>query len=82
MLSNEDFKALTLNPEFDTKPMAYKEEPLLVPNGSRFVLFPIQYNAIWQAYKNVEAKFWSAEEVEMSDDALGTSILYISLQYY
>ncbi|KAH6563104.1 hypothetical protein BASA50_004606 [Batrachochytrium salamandrivorans] len=43
-------------------------EPLLKPNPRRFVLFPIQFNEIWQAYKNLEANFWSAEDVEMSDD--------------
>ncbi|TPX42507.1 ribonucleoside-diphosphate reductase [Synchytrium endobioticum] len=48
-----------------------KEEPLLKPNPKRFVLFPIQYHQIWQAYKSSEAKFWSAEEVELSDDAEG-----------
>ena len=30
------------------------------------------HNQVWQAYKNAEAKFWSAEEVELSDDAEGT----------
>ncbi|KAJ3120095.1 Ribonucleoside-diphosphate reductase subunit M2 [Physocladia obscura] len=44
-------------------------EPLLVPNNKRFVLFPIQYHKIWAAYKNAEAKFWSAEEIEFADDA-------------
>ncbi|KAJ8331217.1 hypothetical protein O5D80_000777 [Batrachochytrium dendrobatidis] len=47
------------------------DEPLLKPNPRRFVLFPIQFNEIWQAYKNLEANFWSAEEVEMSDDLNG-----------
>nr|KAJ3423105.1 Ribonucleoside-diphosphate reductase subunit M2 [Polyrhizophydium stewartii] len=44
------------------------DEPLLKPNPRRFVLFPIQFHDVWQAYKNAEANFWSAEEVEMSDD--------------
>ena len=28
-----------------------REEPLLVENKRRFVLFPIKYHEIWQAYK-------------------------------
>ncbi|KAI8922622.1 ferritin-like superfamily [Entophlyctis helioformis] len=50
---------------------AEANEPLLIPNPKRFVLFPIQYHDIWNAYKNAEANFWSAEEVEMSDDLDG-----------
>ena len=41
-------------------------EPLLRPNPSRFVLFPIQYHDIWQMYKKAEASFWTAEEVDLS----------------
>lgn len=45
-----------------------KEEPLLVENKNRFVLFPIQYTEIWKAYKKAEASFWTAEEVDFSKD--------------
>jgi len=37
------------------------------PN-KRFVLFPIEYNDIWQAYKDAEASFWTAEEVDLAPD--------------
>ncbi|KAJ3333052.1 Ribonucleoside-diphosphate reductase subunit M2 [Blyttiomyces sp. JEL0837] len=50
------------------RPPALLEEPLLVENKRRFVLFPIQYHNIWKTYKNAEARFWSAEELELSDD--------------
>jgi hypothetical protein len=43
-------------------------EPLLTPNPKRFVLFPIQYEAVWRAYKAAEASFWTAEEVDLSKD--------------
>ncbi|KAJ3091157.1 Ribonucleoside-diphosphate reductase subunit M2 [Quaeritorhiza haematococci] len=49
-------------------PMNEVEEPLLKENVGRFVLFPIQYHDVWQVYKNAEAKFWSAEEIHLSDD--------------
>lgn len=37
-----------------------KDEPLLVENKRRFVLFPIKYHEIWQMYKKAEASFWTA----------------------
>jgi len=43
-------------------------EPLLKENPRRFVILPIQYNAIWQMYKKAEASFWTAEEVDLSKD--------------
>eukprot|EP00794_Sanderia_malayensis_P004655 gene4655-5263_t len=44
------------------------EEPLLKENPRRFVIFPIQYQDIWQFYKKAEASFWTAEEVDLSHD--------------
>lgn len=45
-----------------------EDEPLLKPNSSRFVLFPIKYHDIWQFYKKAEASFWTAEEIDLSKD--------------
>ncbi|KAL5057143.1 hypothetical protein RYX36_028747 [Vicia faba] len=47
---------------------AYPEEPLLAPNPDRFCMFPIQYPKIWEMYKKAEASFWTAEEVDLSQD--------------
>lgn len=44
------------------------EEPLLAPNPDRFCMFPIQYPQIWEMYKKAEASFWTAEEVDLSQD--------------
>lgn len=44
------------------------DEPLLRENPRRFVIFPIQYHDIWQMYKKAEASFWTAEEVDLSQD--------------
>jgi ribonucleoside-diphosphate reductase subunit M2 len=44
------------------------EEPLLKENPRRFVILPIQYDAIWKMYKKAEASFWTAEEVDLSKD--------------
>ena len=43
-------------------------EPILQENPNRFVIFPIQHDDIWQFYKKAEASFWTAEEVDLSDD--------------
>ncbi len=43
-------------------------EPLLAENKNRFVLFPIQHDDIWQMYKKAEASFWTAEEIDLSQD--------------
>ena len=43
-------------------------EPLLKENKDRFVIFPIQHNDIWQFYKQHEAAFWTAEEIDMHAD--------------
>ncbi|GAA5983729.1 hypothetical protein JCM11641_001733 [Rhodosporidiobolus odoratus] len=45
-----------------------REEKILRETGRRFVLFPIQYHEIWQAYKKAEASFWTAEEMDISKD--------------
>ncbi|KAK5078859.1 Ribonucleotide-diphosphate reductase (RNR), small subunit [Lithohypha guttulata] len=44
------------------------DEPLLQENPNRFVLFPLRYHEIWQAYKKAQASFWTAEEVDLSKD--------------
>ncbi|MBK9627285.1 MAG: ribonucleotide-diphosphate reductase subunit beta [Flavobacteriales bacterium] len=43
-------------------------EPLLKENKDRFVIFPIQHNDIWQYYKQHEAAFWTAEEIDLHAD--------------
>ncbi|KAI0523149.1 hypothetical protein KFK09_005539 [Dendrobium nobile] len=45
-----------------------EEEPLLAPNPDRFCMFPIRYPQIWEMYKKAEASFWTAEEVDLSQD--------------
>ena len=45
-----------------------QDEPLLARTNDRFVLFPIQYPAIWEMYKKAEASFWTAEEIDLASD--------------
>jgi|Transcript_8228 ribonucleoside-diphosphate reductase subunit M2 len=44
------------------------DEPMLMDNEDRFCLFPIKEHAVWKMYKQAEASFWSAEEIDLSMD--------------
>lgn len=45
-----------------------KQEHILQENPNRFVLFPLEYNDIWEMYKTAEHSFWTAEEIDLSQD--------------
>ena len=44
------------------------DEPMLQDNEDRFCLLPIKEHAVWKMYKQAEASFWSAEEIDLSTD--------------
>lgn len=44
------------------------DEPMLQDNPDRFCLFPIKEQEVWRMYKQAEASFWSAEEIDLSYD--------------
>jgi len=44
------------------------QELILQENPNRFVIFPIEHNDIWEYYKQHQAAFWTAEEVDLSGD--------------
>jgi len=50
------------------KDSAWAEETLLKENPMRFVLFPINHDAIWHMYKKAVASFWTVEEVDLGCD--------------
>jgi len=45
-----------------------ESDPLLMDNPRRWVMFPIQFPEVWEMYKKHEASFWTAEEVDLSQD--------------
>ena len=47
---------------------ALLSEPLLVEDPNRFVLFPIKHDDIWKFYKQSQASFWTAEEIDLQQD--------------
>merc|ERR1719245_2295379 len=53
---SEEYKALEEN------------DPLLRDNPQRWVMFPLQYPEVWEMYKKHEASFWTAEEIDLSQD--------------
>lgn len=48
--------------------MSNNEELILKESDDRFVIFPIKHDELWEQYKNAEASFWTAEEINLSDD--------------
>merc|ERR1711881_306305 len=64
----------------------YKEleklDPLLRENPGRWVMFPIQYPEIWEMYKKHEASFWTAEEIDLSQDLKDWEKLSDSEQHF
>ena len=48
--------------------MQNESELLLRENKDRFVILPINYPKIWEAYKKHEASFWTAEEIDLGSD--------------
>lgn len=44
------------------------KEPLLTEEGNRYVLYPIKHHDVWKAYKQQVSCFWTAEELDFSQD--------------
>ena len=44
------------------------KEPLLTPDDSRYVMFPIKDNDIWKMYKKSVDSFWVPQECDLSRD--------------
>ena len=45
-----------------------EKELILESNPNRFVIFPIEHNDIWEYYKMHQAAFWTAEEIDLTND--------------
>jgi ribonucleoside-diphosphate reductase beta chain len=43
-------------------------EPILLDNPNRYVIYPIKHGDIWGAFKKQEASFWTAEEIDLTQD--------------
>ena len=43
-------------------------EALLNKENNRLTIYPIKYKEIWKSYKTQMAAFWTAEEIDFSND--------------
>lgn len=68
--------AIMASTELDT------DEPLLRSNPNRYVMFPIQYRDIWLMYKKHEASFWTAEELDLTQDLRDWERLTVEEQHF
>ena len=59
-----------------------RKDPLLRENPNRWVMFPIQHKEIWKMYKKHVASFWTAEEVDLSQDGIDWQTLTEHEQHF
>ncbi|KAE8076956.1 hypothetical protein FH972_015572 [Carpinus fangiana] len=59
-----------------------EEEPILKEQTQRFCMFPIRYQQLWEMYKKAEASFWTAEEVDLSQDVMQWETLSDSEKFF
>lgn len=52
-----------------------QSESILTQDESRFVMFPIKHNDIWEMYKKQVDCFWRAEEIDLTKDLTHWQIL-------
>ena len=57
-------------------------EPLLIPDPTRYTMFPLQHPDLWKAYKNHMAAFWSEDEIDFSADKADWSKLTADEKYF
>ena len=73
----QEVPALNLD---DTIPVT--DEPLLLENPGRFVLFPIQHEDVFSMGKKALAVFWTVEEVDLTKDMKDWSKLDANTQHF
>ena len=44
------------------------EEPILISNPDRFVLFPIVHQDLWELYEEQEKAMWTVKELDIAQD--------------
>jgi ribonucleoside-diphosphate reductase beta chain len=71
-----------INEEEMIKEIMVKHDPILTENPSRYVLFPIKDDDIWQLYKKQQQSFWIAEEVNLYNDLTDWDKLNDDEQYF
>lgn len=57
-----------LHEELEESEEEEEEEPILKEQSQKYCTFPIRYPQLWEMYKKAQASFWTAEEVDLSQD--------------
>jgi len=57
-------------------------EPLLIPDDKRFVMFPILYQDIWKMYEKQVDCFWRPQEIDLTKDISDWISLNDQEQYF
>lgn len=57
-------------------------EPILEQTNNRFTTFPIRYPDLWSMYKKAVASFWTAEEIDLSQDSVDWEKLNDNERYF
>ena len=65
-----------------TAPSSSHVEPMLKEDESRYVMFPIRYDDVWQMYKKQVDCFWRVEEVDLSKDLTDWAKLNSDEKYF
>jgi len=71
---------ITIDPCYSKKMDA--DEPMLIEQRNRFVLFPISDQQIWTMYKKHVASFWTAEEIDFVQDHKDWNKLTFNEQHF
>jgi len=58
------------------------QEPLLLEDESRYVMFPLKHDDIWSMYKKQMDCFWRVEEVDLSKDYMDWKNLNDDEKYF
>ena len=76
--------ALSLTETASSAPVtpAVEDEPLLIANPRRFVLFPIEHPDIMAMAKKAIAVFWTAEEIDLTKDMRDWEKLDANTQHF
>ena len=56
-----------MTPDY-AQPEINDDDPLLVETTKRFVPFPIEHDDLWGLYKEAQASYWTAEEIDLGSD--------------
>lgn len=71
LIKTKDFELSNVNKtttKSKTPKKLKKNEPLLVEEDNRYVVFPIKHPDIWDSYKKQMGCFWTAEELDFTQD--------------